>query len=206
MAHALDQVALHQRLPVAQVRRVPDFPVRLRPIRLGFRAAISVLPRPARQPMRNGRERYLVLDAAGVWDDVVGRAVELEDRQRRARQVAGRRLVDVGVEGARGRSERREVAAVLGRAGQRADEAAAVGLAARVDAAVVDAEVGAQVGEQVRGEYFVVRVRGGAGDAFPCWFAAGALFRLLLVWFWNLERRVMEKGGADSELERKTIS
>ena len=183
VAHALDQVALHQRLPVAQVRRVPDLAVRLGPVRLGSRAAVPVLPGPARQPVRDGGQRLLVLGAAGVGHDVVGRAVELEDRQRRARRVAGRRLVGVGVESAGRRGERGERGPVVRRAGQRADEAAAVGLAARVDAAVVDAEVGAQVGEQVRGEDFVVRVGGGARDTFPRWFAAGALLRLWLVCF-----------------------
>ena len=56
---------------------------------------------------------------------------------------------------------------MIGRAGQSADEAAAVRIAAGVDATVVDAEVIAEVGQKICREAFVLDIGGGAGDAFP---------------------------------------
>jgi hypothetical protein len=75
--------------------------------------------------------------------------------------------VPVRIEGGRGGREGGELAAVLRRARQSVCEAAAVGLANRVDAAVVDAIQALDLVDQIRGESKIIDAGDCIGGTLP---------------------------------------
>lgn len=116
-------------------------------------AAIPLRPQDC--PLGNRRQGTAPPYTAMIRHNPVPGAVDVQDRQRLPSGRAGGVGRRVRVEGALDSGQRGKLASVTGRAGQRADEPAALGEARRVDAGGVDAVGGLELVDQVCGEDLV---------------------------------------------------